>query len=88
MSIACSWLLFGVFGPSDSRDGGRIVSPTLPVRRPLTLTTPPQVVIFVNFRSQPVLFSASFVHSVRIRHPRCLSSSQHTLSCFLAELPS
>jgi hypothetical protein len=35
-----------------------------------------------------VLFYASFVHSARTGHPRSPSSSQHTLSCSLAELPS
>jgi hypothetical protein len=35
-----------------------------------------------------VLFYASFVHCARTGHPRSLSSSQHTLSCSLAELPS
>ena len=35
-----------------------------------------------------VLFYASFVHSARTGHLCSLSSSQHTLNCSLAELPS
>jgi hypothetical protein len=57
--------------PSDLRDGGRIV--------PLTLTTPPPTVVFVNLKPFAallvVLFYASFVHSARTGHSRSLSSS-------------
>jgi hypothetical protein len=35
-----------------------------------------------------VLYLEVFVHSARTGHPHILSSSQHTLSCSLAELPS
>lgn len=59
---------------------------------PHTLTTPspgPLTVVFVDLKSFAALswgFSAQV--SARTGHPHSLSSSLHTLSCPLAELPS
>ena len=78
--------------PSDLSGGNIYCAPHFH-HCPLTLTTPPPTVIFVNFKpftTQPcrVLLYASFVHSARTGHTRSLSSSQHTLSCSLTKLPS
>ena len=78
---------------SDLRDGSR----TAPRCRPLTLTTPPPTAIFVDFKPfspllwtvVPFFFGRFYAFCMNWTPPHLLvSSSQHTLSCSLAELPS
>jgi len=71
--------------PSNSRDGGRPLTShyTSPDGRLCQFKALCSLVGFFFF-----FFNASFVQPAQTGHPRSLSSSQHTLSCSLAELPS